>query len=373
MREFWHRLAGAAIRAPSGDNCQPWRFDLQGDTLLLYLDDKEAASFFDVGLRASLISAGAALTNMRVAAAAQARALQVDYPDQWPAQGRAVLTVRALPAEDAAGQEAAARLGHLLPAVQRRTVNRRPCLPAWLPASAAMRVLQGPGVPGMEVDLYRTPREIVAWARVVQLSERIRYSHPVIHRELMAKIRFSQAEARATGTGLEITRLGAGPLAWPLLRLIRSPRRMRFLSYLGLGRMLAEHGRLTALASGGIVLVSMGDDQPASWIRAGEESQRLWLNAAHWGLQVQPMTIALYLALRYRLEGTGAFLPGHLPILREMARRIERLAGKSRVPAMLFRVGYGLPFRDTAVRKPLESFWLRAGIDQEAACTGSST
>ena len=58
----------AGIQAPSGDNAQPWKFAKSDNQIDLYLDRTADDSFFNVNQIASVISCGAVIENMKVAA-----------------------------------------------------------------------------------------------------------------------------------------------------------------------------------------------------------------------------------------------------------------------------------------------------------------
>src|SRR5262249_32204986 len=61
-------LATAAARAPSGDNCQPWRFRWDGTCLRIGFLPDRAESYYDVSHAASWVSLGAVFVNLRIAA-----------------------------------------------------------------------------------------------------------------------------------------------------------------------------------------------------------------------------------------------------------------------------------------------------------------
>jgi hypothetical protein len=56
------------IQAPSGDNGQPWKFSYRDNIIELYLNKEADRSFFNFRQIASIISCGAVLENMRLAA-----------------------------------------------------------------------------------------------------------------------------------------------------------------------------------------------------------------------------------------------------------------------------------------------------------------
>lgn len=62
-------LLSAAVRAPSIHNTQPWRFEVHGSVLDVRLDDERSLPATDPAGRAARIAAGAAVFNVRVAAA----------------------------------------------------------------------------------------------------------------------------------------------------------------------------------------------------------------------------------------------------------------------------------------------------------------
>ena len=311
---------------------------------------ERAKSFFDYRNRGTFLSVGAVIENIRVRAAGSGLALVVHYPDGEPGSGAPAASASLLPGPST-NDGCRARLA----ALHERTVNRRPFLPQRI-AQEKKQAWLASGVEGTEVTIIESRHEIARWARVTYLGDRVRWTHPTIHRELFAEIRFSRAEAVSKRAGLEIDRLGAGPFAAPLMRWLSSWTRMAQLCRYGVDGLLANQTRALAFCAGALVLVTIERDQPEQWIRAGEQVQRLWITAHQQGLCVQPMPVAMYLDQRFQQEGMSNFLPGHGPLLGEMHRGLVELLG-NRVGAMLYRVGYGWRMSHPAVRLPAESFY----------------
>lgn len=340
-------LVEAAIRAPSGDNCQPWHFRFNRDRVQIDILADRAQSAFDFRHRATFISVGAVLENIRVQAACMGLAVTVSYPSDASVPVTCASLRWGAPADE--------RCHTRLAALRNRTVNRRPFLPLRI-AAEKQRTWTAEPIPGTEVTIIEDRREIARWARLIYLGDRIRWTHPTLHAELFAKMLFSRAEAERKRAGLEIDRLGAGPIAAQIMRLLRPWERMERFSRYGVDRMLASQTQALASCAGALVLVTIRDNEAAQWIRAGEQVQRLWITAHQQGLCVQPLPVALYMDQRFQEEGMANFLSLHRPLLDEVRSALAGLLG-NRVGAMLYRVGYGWRMSQPAVRQPAESFY----------------
>lgn len=347
MTNFQTRILAAAVRAPSGDNCQPWRFRFDGeDSVMITPNLERAKSFFDYENRATALSIGASIENMRVQAASEGMATNTVYVNDDITHFSALLRF---------SRNEAVRVSHeRVAALFQRTVNRRPFLPTSIAGSISAQLLQEP-IDGVTVHMITDRRRISQWADVIEIADRIRYSHPVIHEELFSKLLVNPQMVQDIRMGLEIDRLGLGPLGGMLLRCLRPWHRVQRFSRWGLVRVLAHQSGLLARATGALVLVTISRAGCQDWMRAGEQVQRLWIQAQELGLQTHPMPVALYLDQRYQREGVKEFLPIHHCLLQDLRSRLASLVS-SEFGAMLFRIGRGWRMRGQSVRLPLEQF-----------------
>lgn len=122
-------LISAAGAAPSVFNTQPWAFRVKDATIEMFADSSRELRAIDPDGRQLAISCGAALLNLRVAAAQLGRAGIVHLlPD--PADPTLLATVT-LKEHDAAVHADAA----LYPAIRRRHTHRRPFQPRLVPGT----------------------------------------------------------------------------------------------------------------------------------------------------------------------------------------------------------------------------------------------
>ena len=66
--EAIYRIVEAAMQAPSGDNCQPWRFEWNGHELCVSHNEEKARHAFNRANHASYISLGCVLESISIAA-----------------------------------------------------------------------------------------------------------------------------------------------------------------------------------------------------------------------------------------------------------------------------------------------------------------
>src|SRR5882672_7454414 len=67
-RDLIDKILEAAIRAPSGENSQPWRFKVEGDRVWLLNYPDADRSLYNFHQNGSLVSHGTVIANMRIAA-----------------------------------------------------------------------------------------------------------------------------------------------------------------------------------------------------------------------------------------------------------------------------------------------------------------
>lgn len=348
MKPHLIRILDAAIRSPSGDNCQPWSFRFPADDRIVVSTATEAAkSFFDFRLHGALMSLGAVIENIRLQAAMEGFAIEVDYNVDGRDEEHLV-AIQLLACSGPAPEQSR------VTAMLERTVNRRPYLPVRTKEGTLEKLLQDP-VAGTGVSVINRLSGIHRWGRVAYLADRIRYSHRLIHEELFKCLLMDTESVQSKRAGLEIDRLGAWPVVKPLMQLIKPWDRMAMLLRFGMDRLLASQTRLSCYLSGSLVLVSIGEDTRLNWILAGEQMQRLWVRAQQLGLGVHPVTVSLYLDHRYQAEGMNNYYPEHQALLEEVHASLETLLGGD-IGAILFRVGRGWPMKDTAVRLHRDHF-----------------
>lgn len=300
-------LLTAATAAPSVHNSQPWAFEVGEHSIDLYADVTRQLTASDGAGRSLLISCGAALFNLRVAA------------DRLGFHPR----IRLLPSTDDPTHVAHLEVDHrhahpglmpeLYPALWTRRTNRYPFLDRHIPASILSRLQEAVALENAVLRVYEDAVEV---DRIVGL----------LHDAELEEIATAASERRSwigrTDPGEGVPRQSLGPMpAGP-----RTPFRD-----LGAGADPAR-GVVRFEQAPCIALLSTTLDTPIDWVRAGQALQRALLVATMAGVSASFMNQPLELAdLRWLVRSpmTGV---GHTQ--------------------MILRLGYGVPLPATP-RRPL--------------------
>jgi len=340
-------LAQAAAQAPSGDNCQPWRFAVEDGRLRIFLNPGEDQSFFNFRQIASLLACGAAVQNVVTAA-----------PDTgWSAQ--AVL----MPGNGDENEIASigfTKTGDLpdpaSSAVWTRCTNRRPFLSRRAVEPFCQESLREAAAPA-HLLYVQNPRPMLGLGRLVYLADRIRVERRDLHEHFMGMTRFDPPDGGDSPDGLPLKNLYAGAAGEAFLRLTRPWSRMRAANMLGVGRLVALHSKQSIAASPLAGLLCVESSSPQDVVKGGMALERVWLTATRLGLALQPMTAITLFWLRWKLEGPDAFSQSHQRLLKLVWPEFEACfpgLGEKYWPMMLFRAGYAKPIGYGTPRRSVE-------------------
>jgi nitroreductase len=306
-RRLVEDLLAAATAAPSMHNTQPWRFRVSKDMIELRADPERRLAVADPAGRAMYIACGAALLNLRLAAAIAGREPAVTLlPD--PGQPLLLATVRLAGPHQAAPAER-----ELHAAITLRHTNRGPFRTRPVPPGVLAELADAARVEGaiLHVPDHDETARLLYLARD---AERAWLADPAYRAELAR-----WAGGPRDREGIPDSALGP-----------RSPDRPAPVREFAPGRpspagyaWFEEDPQLTVLStrSGGT----------AGWLLAGQALQRVLLTATLHGIAVSPLT--------QPLETDEAWL------VRDPRSGHEE-------PQMILRLGYGLPVTPTP-RRPV--------------------
>ncbi len=344
-------LVRFATLAPSGGNCQPWRFSWDGKRLRLVHDSVRSRSFLDYRDLASWLAFGAAAENVALVAAGMGLELAVDVaPD--PRDAAVVCDLRFAARRAAASAGAAA----LAAAIPHRVTNRKlsPRAPVRRDAREALLRVAAE-IPGAALHLIEDPERLAELGEILGRGDRLRFLSRTMHREMMEEVRWTADEVRRTRDGVDVTTLELTGADLAGLRVMSSWAAMDLVGRLGGGRALERPARKAIAAASAVGLVSVHGRTREAYFAGGRAMQRVWLQATALGLAFQPMAPLTYLFARLELGGGEGLSAAELVALGELRGRFSAVFpdAANRGEPMLFRLARAPPPTARALRRPV--------------------
>jgi hypothetical protein len=305
-----------AILAPSVHNTQPWAFRITGEGIEVYADGSRAMPVVDPGERELLMSLGAAITNLRVAAAHFGFHASVVY------QARPEISLPVALVTFSETSDPDMRLARLFGAIKRRHTNRHAFNgesldPRAVTALSDLAALFPETLSILLSEFQKQTADLVAFAGRRQMaSEGFR-------NEVADWIRPSDSD-RLDGIcadALGVPEVASGAAAW-LLR------------HLGISAWRADRDRQLVTKASLLMLVSADDDR-TSLVQAGEVLERLLLTITNVGLHYSFMNQPIQ--------------------VNQLRDRVEMLSGCKRPPQLLLRIGQGAVVDRPMPRRPVTS------------------
>ena len=336
--------------APSGDNSQPWRFEVLGDDhVVVHAFDTRRDCVYDLEGHASQLAVGALLETIRIAAGAHQRVARIVRRPEAPLE-TPVFDVRfelapELPHEDL----------HL--AIRDRSVMRKPLSIRSLRAGDKERLESAVGQ-AYRVIWFESAADRLRLAWLAVKSAKIRLTIPeayAVHRQIIEwNARFS--EDRVPDQALGADALSLRSMRWVMASWDRVQLMNRYFGGTLVPRLQLDLLPGLFCAAHFALVARRPPEDIDDYVRAGEAVQRFWLTATTLGLQLQPQYTPLVFAeyVRRRVEFTS------VPSARRRAawveRRLARLLGEEAAPATVFlgRLGFGSPHFARSLRLPLE-------------------
>jgi hypothetical protein len=347
-------MIDAAVRAPSAENTQPWRFCLRGNSLLVGLEPQGWLPSDVAGLLA-MTGVGAAIENAVIAARAQGYEPRVHclVPERLQ-RTSAVQPVAAISLTEGPAGDKRRDEQPLFSSIARRCTNRRLESAPIEPGTLARLGGQASSLPGVRIDWMTTPQQLRAVGQLVGWGNRLRFEHRPYQREFYDHIRFTRREVESLCDGLDVATLQIPWHARATLRALGNWTATRVANALGFSRLVAHQAALEVRSSGAVGILSIESPTSQAMLAGGRAFERLWLTAAHVGIGLHPTASLPAFLAHARTTGGASGLPRRQQALvDEMTDRAAALLPdvKGRCVQMAFRVGYAKPCPVRSLRR----------------------
>lgn len=339
--------------APSGDNSQPWRFEVEhtpGDSggvesvIKIFNIPGKDNPILNVKNRGSFVAHGAVVENMAIAAGALGfgSAIKV-FPSGNPHLVAAITL-----------SEESQRSEPLFDSIAKRVTNRKPYKKEPLAEEEKKALLDAArGFQGGEFKLLEERAAILSTARALSVTERVALLTPELHALFFGGMLWDEEKNKRGESGLYVKTLEVPPPIQALFHALKKWPVMRVFNALGFPS-LAARGNAEVYASSSAFGAIIVKDTDKDFFLAGRMLQRVWLTAEKLGLSVQPVTGVLFLHQRVQSPEGHPFSTKNAERIKDAYGIIEEAFGsRGKIIAMLFRIGKdGEPSARSYRKKP---------------------
>jgi hypothetical protein len=297
-------LLNFAILAPSSHNTQPWLFRIQGHELDLIADLNRALPVVDPENRELIMSCGAALNHLCIAARYFGYDSRVEpfpepeYPD--------LLARFSLGAE----REPHAEDLLLFNVMPKRHTNRQPFLPDLIPTPLLDVLSQTAEREGAWLEFLQSEESRFRIADLVAEADRVQWQDKQFRRELSQWLTPNSSRRR---DGIPGYAQGLGDFV--------SEAEAFLVRTFDLGKGRAARDAEVAKHSPALAILGTPGDSRQDWLNAGQALSRVLLRA--------------------RVEGVSASFLNQAVELASTRAQLESLAGNKGAPQAVLRLGFG--------------------------------
>lgn len=347
---LFQQMMQAAALAPSAENTQPWSFRIEGPQLMICLE-RQYALDSDLNSMLALTAIGACTENAVIAA--RAAGYQVNVRN---------ISTTTTPVRNAETEPIVA-----LSCVPQRVADP---LCSFLEQRCTSRRLHSTHVPTDQCQqLAEAAREFrrvnIHWltdrpriseiAKLVGISNRIRFEHQPFHQEFYHNLRLTPQEVRDTRDGLDLANLQLPLGVSTTLTLLRQWPRMQLANLFGFSRGVQRQATTEMLSSGAVGILTVDETSRTAFVEGGRALERIWLTATSMNLGFHPVA-ALGVFLTYANDHRKSQLVAN------HQRTIEQLALRynlhfpdlsERVLQMVFRIGHVKRIPPKTLRRPI--------------------
>lgn len=341
------QILQAASSAPSGDNVQPWYFEVVNEStrINIYNLPEKDNSYYNYRQVGSYIAHGAVIENIVIASRYLGyEAIIQLFPDDGNENHVAqVDLVVCEPVSDP-----------LYQATFNRSTNRFYYKPHDISQENREKLVAAIGaIDNIDVSFVYEKNKIKKLAEVLMINDRLVFERKDIHGFLFDKVRWTREQITSTKDGMPVGVLGLNLLEKLFFPLLRFWWVVNTANYLGLSRVIGLKCWNNCRNASLLGFFTTRDLDRYGFIQTGRSMQRVWLEAARQGLDFQPIIGLPLLMYRLKMGVLSELSEKHQQSIIEAEHLLQEILNTdpSKTIVVGFRIGKGKPVLIKTLRK----------------------
>jgi len=343
LSEDIKKILEYGIMAPSGENCQPWRFEVKNNQIHIFNIPERDQSPYNFRQRGSLISHGALIENIIITSSSLGFKAEVHlFPENSNKNLVAIVSL-----EQSLSQEEP-----LFYSITKRVTNRKPYSQTSLGAEQLTEILNSAtGIKNIKLLITEDKKDIETLSLVGSLNERLVLENEILHNFLFNHINWTKEENEKKKVGFYIKTLELPPPARIAFKIFSYWNILKRINRIGISKMIwKQNGDVYAssAAIGVLVLEGISDED---FVNIGKVTERVWLTVTKLGLSFQPMTGTFFFMQRILNQEYEPFSKDQVDLIKTAYANVQKIFKlNTGLVVMMFRIGRCNPPSARALR-----------------------
>jgi len=334
MQENIKKILEVAILAPSGENCQPWRFEVKENKIDIFNIPERDTSLYNFHQYGSYVAHGALIENILIASSAFGYITRIElFPNSKNINHTATILLEKVDPEEK----------ELYSYIKKRVTNRKPFSKTKLTneQKQGLENVVSQVSKGVELKLVDNPDQIKKLAKALTVSDRILFENKELHDFLFSHISWTKEESEQRKSGFYIKELELAPPQEKAFKLFTNWNILNFFNKIGFSKIAAKGNIKLYSSCAAIGIITAFSNEPRDFVIGGRAMQKVWLQAAKINLSIQPLTGIIFFMQRiFAGQAEQNFSKKHIELIKEAYKTISDVFDlKNRTAAMIFRIG----------------------------------
>ncbi len=347
MHEDILKIIKDGTLAPSGENCQPWKFFVDGSKISIFNLPERDQSIYNFAQKGSYVSNGALIENMFISASKLGYVAKADiFPDERQPELVAVVTL----------EKAESKYDSLYESIPKRHTNRKDYNSKKLTSEQKSALILAAKESSFgEMKIIDDQPSLGILGKALAVNERVIFENKALHDFFYGHILWKEEEQQKAG-GFYIKTLEFLPHQLKGVKLFKSWPLLNILNKIGkVSQVIAKENAEKYARSGALALFLVKGKSKKEYVNAGRMMERAWLKATELGISVQPCTGVLYFMENIWAGNDKVFSREHQEIIKRAYKDIsESFGAEGFTTPMLFRLGFSEPSSARAMRMEAE-------------------
>lgn len=294
MRDDIRKILEIATRAPSGDNCQPWKMEVEDRMIKLYNDITKDTSVYNFNQIATHIALGALIENIIIASSKFGYKVDLSLFPKGADNREYLVAVMNL-------QKGEVEVDLLFDSIEKRNNNRKPYKTEKISEENKKELFKSvTNLSGAEFRMVDDSDLINSIAAAGSNNEKLVLNNEKLHKFLFHNVKWTEKEAKEKGEGMHVRTLEMPrPAEW-VFKVCSNWGIMKNLAKIGLPSVIAKQNQQIYMRAGAYGAIVLKSDEPANIIQVGRAMERVWLMVEKLGLSFNVM--AGIVLLNYRVK-----------------------------------------------------------------------